>query len=481
MPEVRTSLLIEEKTPLDAGLFERFNAADTFASEYYYMLDLPDDVYREQMSLFDRTGQNPDFQARHVESDIVNEQESLLQDFKAEARRNTDVPPIVQSLYVNAADELLSNTGMVMASRNGDMGTFQRYNRWVHGEVDHAVFNAARAWFARQAAEAMTSQDPSVKAAAENVLRLLPANGADDSYLSPDPKTFQRVREDHFGPGGHYALLLDGIVLPKSGKVSKEFSAEIMPAILGRVGASDYEHVVSSGSAWSVSHINKEVREAKTDFVVKRYLGLGLGHEVSSHILEYVNGMRSGLHLSAKGLARTVLSNEGRAVIREQVVYDTFDEFAALKRWRDIIRRHLSVALGNGVIGAAGGDIPPHDYAAAHQTMFAVDLLEAIAKKQKAVDKAEFRSRLTTDEVDEARQTAQNLTRTLLRRTDRGVDGNGGALSKDDAYLGPNIRVWRAEEKRPGTIAIGDRGKFIVYDDRHIGPLQKIGVLPAER
>jgi hypothetical protein len=84
---------------------------------------------------------------------------------------------------------------------------------------------------------------------------------------------------------------------------------------------------------------------------LSHFVGLPLGHEIGSHTLEFVNGGRSAMRLLSNGLDRYEWSNEGRAVVREQLARETMDAFYGTMRWQDIMRRHLATSLGVGLAG----------------------------------------------------------------------------------------------------------------------------------
>lgn len=191
---------------------------------------------------------------------------------------------------------------------------------------------------------------------------------------------------------------------------------------------------------------------------VKRFVGLGLGHEIGSHLLEVTNGERGPLGLASIGLDRYELGNEGRAVIREQVVYENFDEFSKLVRWRDILRRHVAISYASGV-----GEDAPHEASEVYTFMNAIDQMYQLKELKPGA------------EPREAYEKADSKTTALLTRVLKGTDGKGGAYLKDKVYLEGNIACWN---QSPSAINNGDLGKFDITNPRHITLLQKLGLLP---
>lgn len=183
-------------------------------------------------------------------------------------------------------------------------------------------------------------------------------------------------------------------------------------------------------------------------------MGLALGHEVGSHLLERINGLVGPLRLASDGLDRYELGNEGRAIIREQVPYETFDEFGNLVRWRDILRRDIAVGLGAGV-----GEERPHSFSEVYGAMKPIDTMYALKSGKP--------------------ETAHKRSWDLTVRTRRGVSGEGGAYLKDKVYLEGNVACWlTAALQGPAAISGGDLGKFDINNPRHIVLLQSVGLLP---
>jgi hypothetical protein len=195
----------------------------------------------------------------------------------------------------------------------------------------------------------------------------------------------------------------------------------------------------------------------------ERFVGLGAGHEIGSHLVERVNGSRGPLALASIGLDRYESGNEGRAVIREQVPYETFDQFGKLVRWRDILRRHIAVSYGHGV-----GDDDPKSSAEVYELMNAIDTM--------------YQSKLTPDEPEATHVKARAKTDALLLRELKGTDGTGGAYLKDKVYLEGHVSNWlTAATRGPQAISEGDLGKFDINNPRHIQALQKVGLLPDNK
>jgi hypothetical protein len=213
------------------------------------------------------------------------------------------------------------------------------------------------------------------------------------------------------------------------------------------------------GKAWSLDHYNRQVKRPQNyKLPYLRFLGLPVGHEVGSHLLERVNGERSGFELLADSLDRTEFGNEGRAVIREQVVYDRFEDFTKLIRWQDLLRRHLATSLAYGLDGE------PKNFPEIHRVIGAIDRLWEYSKGEP---------------TGEMYTKARDRTWRLLESVFKGTDGTGTPYGRYAIYLEGNIACWREAAKDPQLISRGDIGKFDITNPRHIEVLQKNGILPV--
>lgn len=454
--EVRQSLVVEAQPPLDADQAELLARIDNCASEVYRELTVPDPVFANLLARFEQTGELPDLRAHHADPTKLEEQEVRLHRFKKNILSD-GLDPVLQQAYRWRINELIGNVRLATASYQGRMTTFERYNGYVYGRPNRQIAAATADWFRHQAEQHLDHANPAVRDAAIRVLRVVPDLNGSRDLLVPDPAVFEQVRAEHFRPGGHYTLLLAGVELPETGPITPTVGEPALRQVRANLQAQGYAIVDSAGASWSVSHIKKELqRPAGYSMPLERFVGLGPGHEWT-HILEYINGLRSAVRLSGLGLDRYELGNEGRALIREQVMYQTFAGFAAQKRWQDVLRRHFSISLGQGATGE------PQNFGQVYTVINAIDTMYERAKKP--------------DNTAAADKTAHKRTTTLLRRTLKGTDGTGGAYHKDIVYLQGNVACWQAAADNSAIIEMGDRGKFDITNPRHLQLLGALGVL----
>jgi hypothetical protein len=467
----REGLLVQESniSPVDLELFESFQAAHLDTTDVYEQMTPTKERKQAGMDAL-RRGENADFSVQENEADldatVIAERLNTLQQWKRDLIADTTLDADIKQVYRWKVNEDIANLHMLEASRVGDMRNFRRWNEFIYGKLDEDVYRASLDWVAHDAEKLLASADhqkPAVQEAAQNVLNMLEGERGYRELLAPDEETFNAVREDHMREGGYYALLLAGVNIPENGKISNEEGDRILAHVVRHNLESDYEAEDSPGAAWSVVHGRRKYRRPKAyNMVVKRFQGLGLGHEIGTHLLERMNGMRGPVRLMSRGLDRTELGGEGRAVVREIVPYESFDEFGKLVRWRDILRRDIAIGYGSGI-----GQDEPRTSQEIYQFMKTIDTM--------------YQAKLTPDDAEVIEEKAHQKSGDLLAgRILRGVDGfKGGVYFKDKVYAEGHVDAWlMAALHGPQAISDGDLGKYAISNLRHIAFLQKMGVLP---
>lgn len=452
----RTSLVIEHRPALDESWIAEFSRIATPGSSIYESLSLPaDEARRERENFLADPTYNPNLQPRNVDELAVLQTDREVTAWKDRFRNEASGEPFVEA-YGWRCNEILANIRMLLAASRGDGHRFDRYNRFVYGAFDQTTCAAAFDWFRHGARSKIDSSERTVSQLAAAVLESLPDLGGDLQNLVPQPEVFLAQRQRHFQPGGHYALLFAGVTLPPKGPVKPETGEDILYAVRSNLHADAYAIVDAPGSAWGVSHNPPELRRPATySMPLARFIGLGPGHEWT-HVLEKINGDRQPLRLSGFGLDRYENGNEGRAVLREQVAFETFGAFSKQLRWQDIVRRYVAIALAAGVDGKARG------FREVFQIMNTVDRLWEYERDKNPNDEGV------------ADRKADQRTWDLLARIFRG----GYVYWKDKVYLEGNVACWQAAAAHPELIDQGDLGKFDITNHRHVSLLLELGVLP---
>jgi hypothetical protein len=460
----RTGLLLpldETFTPADAEVHASFVEAHDGMREAYRQLTVPEQTRADMETAF-REGRisNPDLTAQHLDEKILKGQAERLLRWR-DGLGAIALDQDIREAYEARASESIANVRMLLASNRRDMAGVREQNEFIYGRPDAQTYRAALDWFGAQADRYTDHENPAVADAAQRVVDTIRGQRGDRTLLVPDRAVFEAVRTDHYREGGYYALLLAGVTIPE-GVIRPEAGNPIVEHVVRNNLQSDYVLRAGSG-AWGVVHSEAAVEHpAKYALPKARFIGLPLGHEVGSHLLEGVNGQRGPIALAgpgpASGLDRYELGNEGRAVIREQVVYERFEDFEELIRWRDILRRYVAIGYGDGT----ETDVP-HTFADTYAFINAIDTMYAGLKE--------------TDPIAIA-DKAHARTWSLLARVLKGTDGTGGAYAKDLVYLDGHVRNWRTAAKYgPGVISEGDLGKFDITNPRHVTLLQGRGLL----
>ena len=457
----RDGLMLPERTEpqIDEELFASLEAVLGSGKKVYQQLTVSGE---RKTAIVDswHDGESPDLTADSVNEDEYLLKQGALRQWKRELLERDDLDDDVKQLYRWKVNEHIANVNILAASSKGDMDNFRRWNEFIYGKPDEDIYRGALDWIAHDAEKliAQEGQVESVVDAAQNVLDMLSDKRGYRELLAPEEKTYEEVRADHMHATGYYGLLLSGVELPE-GKVNREVGDPILKQVLKNIG-SPKPILDATGATWSVA--SEGVRRPKEyNMIPERFVGLGLGHEIGSHEIERVNGKNGPLAIVAMGLDRYESGNEGRAVIREEVQYETFDEFGKLLRWRDIMRRHVAISFASGV-----GAEKPATSSETYDFMNTIDLM--------------YQTKLKPTEPEAAYATAQKRTDDLLARVLKGTDGQGGAYLKDKVYLEGHVANWlEAATRGASAISEGDLGKFDITNPRHVSILQKFKLLPV--
>lgn len=364
--------------------------------------------------------------------------------------------------YDSRIKELQHNIHMVLAAATRDAEGFRAANRAVYGMPDPTIFANACAWI-RSEAVSISGCSPHLAEECRNVLQAVPDLGGNGQALFPEDVTFQAVRRLHAEPNGYFQQLFGNLPTGDPVYYSRDNGDDIIKACIANVG-SDYDLQDAPGGLWAVLQSKRAVVRPSS-FVLSRPAFLGIvAHEVGSHLLENANGASSRLLLMELGLDRYEAGNEGRAFLREQIMYDHMTDYVhqilwhpTKASWEYRVAIHMVISLATGLNG--------REYTFPELYALLVVLFR-------------FWTLQRGNEIDEEliRDGAWHMTVRALK----GTAGMGGAYHKDIVYLEGNIRCWQAASRRPELILYGDLGKFDIANPRHILLLERLGILPKE-
>ena len=407
-----------------------------------------------------REGNDVDLRAEHLDESILDAHIAYMKGWKA-GLLSSSLDPEVMQLYRWRINEDIANIYMIRASQRGDMCDFARWNTFIYGEPNTETYTAAIDWVLNDA-EGLekTTEYPAVRQAARHVIGLMPQLRGDKSALVPNDDIFAAVRADHFNPGGFFDELLDGVEQPDAEQITRAEGEPILDYVLQQNLGGTYERGRAAGTAWSVNHQQHVLKQPDTySMPWERFIGLPIGHEAGTHVKEAVNAQLGQLGLMVWGLDRFEQGAEGRALIREQVPYESFMEFTSQPRWRFILERKIAISYGLGV-----GEDGVHTSSEVYALISAIEYMHGLTK--------------TPDDEARAREAADKRAADLVVRSLKGTDGTGGAYRKDEVYLDGNVRAWQAAAQR-GEYAIseGDRGKYDIANQRHVDYLGRLAIL----
>ncbi len=453
---------IPEQIPLDAKWHKKLVPLIVAAGETFELLMPPKDQLDSAREKFIASGyqDSPELYPciRNVET--LEKARHKLQDLGREMQ--ADEPnEHIQEAYQSRIQELAANIDMVLAAGERDADSFLKASTFVYGRPDTAIFGASCAWIRAEALK-LSEKRPDLATLCDEVLKLVPDVQGDIGLLFPDDEVFNAVKRMHFAPGGYISRLLGDLDLAPDVYITREIGDSIIKKAITNVG-STFELVDSANGLWAyLASQGKVVRPP--NFVLSHQAFTGIvAHEVGSHLLELENGRKSRLQLLQFGMDRFEMGNEGRAFVREQIMYDRFDDYVDQLLWHPTkasweyrVAIHLMISLVSGLNGRSYG------FAELYKIVSAL---------------FRFWTAKRGGEIDD--DMIQNGAWSMTVRALKGTDGRGGAYLKDIVYLEGHVRCWQVARERPEMILVGDIGKFDISNARHIMILERLGILPS--
>jgi hypothetical protein len=455
MTKVR-SLLIDQQVPIDAQWFKRLQESAKYTLEMYAWLGpSPRDLLALQKA-FEKSDYQASPSLRPSDSKcaaIISEKQQLTNLLSDITQHEPN--ELVREAYHLRLQELIDNASMYEAVLLDNASEFSRLNQAVYTGPDVSVFAAVCDRYRGLALE-WGKQDPALISYSQAVLDLLPQPKVTPINLEPSEAVFANQRHLHFSKSGFYSLLFEGLDLP-SGVVTSEPGDRLIRKVLKNLGAEDYAIHDAHDGCWGLRFGVKSVdRPPKYELSAEEFIGVA-GHEIGSHLLERINGRRQKLNLLSFGLQGYEKGNEGRALLREQIVYPAWSMYAATESWHSVLRYHLAISLA---LGLDGPDNKPRTFAEVYRIVHAVDLLWGNYHQGQAD---------SPQEISAHAQTWQLLTRVL-----NGTDGQSGAYYKDIVYLEGNLACWQLAAIRPSIISEGDAGKIDIANSVHLQLLESL-------
>ncbi|MBM3210314.1 DUF1704 domain-containing protein [Candidatus Saccharibacteria bacterium] len=359
---------------------------------------------------------------------------------------------LVKEQYVAAINETSLNIQLICAAAQRNDVEYARLNKQLYGQPKQEIFAASCA-FIHSTLDEHVSQPTHIGELARRVAALLPKAELKSSNVAllPSEDVFSQVKALHYQPGGYFDTLFDG-EMPDSAYVNQREGDEWCQKSLHAIGAKNYIIKDSPTVTWAVD-TEAEIVYRPVGYRLSRddFIGI-VAHEIGSHILEAVNGARSPLKLLGSGLAGYLNGNEGRALVREQIVYPSCAVAARQLPWEYNILKHLSVCLALSYAG-------PCTFSQLYLT------LKALFHFWR-----ERRHPLETNNEEVATEQAWYLAVRIMK----GTNGLGGCYVKDIVYLEANIALWQIAKTKPEHILYGDNGKFNVLNKNQCAAVERL-------
>ena len=429
---------------LDATWFPTYAHLLHIVGETYDLLDPSPSILATQRA---------EFEASHytISPDLVADKPhiSTLKTAREDAEQlrsrimTEETTTIVRDAYIPALDSLLLNIQLIMAGATGDMEPYRSASEQLYGRPNRTIFDAACAWVRDDALATAMGHSPLLTKLRDDVLEAIPHTTADHHILVPSEATFAAVKQSH---ADYYMKLFGSDGIPNEPYIDEDTGNEICRRVLANIG-SDYTLAPSDNNLWAILPSHKQV-VYPTGYRLDRDEFVGIVcHEIGSHVLESVNGSNSPLQLLSSGLAGYEKGNEGRAFLREQIVYPHECAFLRQFSWEYIVLLHISVSFAAGLNGQ------PYDFARLYDVLYKLYYFWRERREPRATNNEAF-----------ARQEAWYLAVRILK----GTPGDGSAAYlKDTVYLEGNVRCWQLATDDPSVILLGDLGKFDLTNQFH--------------
>jgi hypothetical protein len=439
---------------LDETWFDRYQAIVSRVGETYELLLPRTETLEEKLRDFTASDFTMNISLYPDRANV-----SVLQAAREDLERlrqdvvNTESDELVRDAYSNAITNLEWNAAMIIAATKVDDEEFKKANDALYDHPNEEIFKAVCHWIRHDTETTLKTAHADLAKLADAVLQVIPDLYDNHQMLIPTEKVFHTVRQMHRKSNGYYDKLFGIDGMPNIPYIDDHLGDQICAKALQSIG-SDFVMAPSNNTIWAVFPSRKQVvRPAGYRLDRDEFIGI-VCHEIGSHVLEQVNGEKQKLKLLALGLAGYEKGNEGRAFLREQIVYENERTFLKQFAWEYIVLLHLSVSLASGI----------------HRRPYAfVELYNVLYVLYRFW--RERRLPLSTNNELFARSEAWQLAVRVMK----GTDGNGGAYMKDSVYLEGNIRCWQLALHDPSLILLGDQGKFDLTNPTHLRIIHSLG------
>lgn len=443
------------RAALDEAWFDRFLASYRKIGETYELLLPTVDTLAKKRTAFENSNYAKNISLYPNRADI-----SLLQSAYEElARLKDDISEqeynvTVKNAYLDFITSTQWNARMISAATSKNDTLFRQANKALYSDPDVNVFQALCHWIRKDTENTLRDTTTSIGTLGHAVLEIIPDYTDNHHMLIPKEDVFHRVRQAHLRKKGYYDMLFGQEGLPSEPYIDEGLGTEICQQLLHNID-SDFSLVASENNIWATFPSRKElVHPSGYRLDRDEFIGI-VCHEIGSHLLEYRNGSTQKMKLLSIGLAGYERGHEGRAFLREQIVYENERTFLKQFAWEYIVLLHLSVSLSSGLHGR------PYTFSELYKVLYTLYLFWRERRLPRSTNNEAF-----------AREEAWQLAVRVMK----GTDGRGGSYMKDTIYLEGNIDTWKAAESNQEIIFIGDQGKIDITNPTHMKILRELQI-----
>ncbi|MDD3066607.1 MAG: DUF1704 domain-containing protein [Candidatus Gracilibacteria bacterium] len=441
---------------LDVRWFSEFKEIGGFQS--HSLLEVSSKARESQKAAF-LAGEilNPSFSYEKLDAGELAVSEKALLDLKQRIKTEEE-NPTVKHLYLWKINEKIAEARMLQATLGGDMRNFARYNRFIYGNPDKAVFTHTLTSLTKKLGEAKQSPDVDSQQAAEELEAVLPKVdlAENENEITPPPENvFLALRES---VRVNFEGLL-GLTDAEKKKYSSKDLKQIFEEALREIGIEEgWEVMVDLDKAViSVNSAENQIGiPPEKNYLLRRVKNL-LVHEIGIHVKRNLEGGKSKLKLLSLGLDRYTRGEEGIATLAGKLAENpkAFEEY-------EMLDRQFAIGLEVGIDGKK------RDFRGVFEIMQKYYFFEEMQSCAKLKDPEKQAAR-------KAKAFAKSCDKAWLRcyRSFRGSDCKtpGVCFAKDIAYAEGNIATWYLLGKNQELLGKLTLGKFDQTNPRHLKAL----------
>ena len=398
--------------------------------------------------LKDPENYKPDFRTRGFSLEELNEFKDEYEKLKKRIQEE-EKNPAVRLAYVWVINQKINEIKFTIASTEGNMESVRIYGKALYGEISKEEFIYTLAKIQNQIDQAKASDNPELKAKAEELENKLKNDLQEKNTIkNPSKETFEKTKTLISEQYHQYLKDID-----EESEYTKEELKTIFEGILIKLDFNNWTvEITDKTQNIKVIPAHKKIQipdnKERTfkGFQVKKLIL----HEILSHAKRSENGNKSSLKLLELGLHEYANIEEGIAILHEQSQNENFTQYASNDN-------HLLIGLSKGLLGIN------FNFQELYEIMKTYYEFQAL-KKGTNVEKA-------------GKESFDRLLRIF-----RGTDCKDTSINfpKDKAYREGNIKIWEMISEKPELFRIFTIGKYDPTNPTHWWILVSLNIIEKE-